>query len=67
MKAKGTNVPKAEDTFSTLREALEFRNKDRLQTLLQFLPSKGRCAGDKHLVVMADAEEQFRNTLRMLG
>src|SRR5215211_508986 len=58
-------MAKAKDTFSTLHEALEFRNNEHLQKLLALLPSKDRPTRKANLVGLIEKEMAGDNLRRL--
>lgn len=58
-------MPKADDTFFTLHEALEFRNNEHLQKLLQLLPTKEKATQKAKLVGLIEREMDGENLRRL--
>lgn len=54
-------MPKTNDTFFTLREALEFRNNEHLKKMLQLLPTKERPTQKAKLVGLFEREMEGEN------
>ena len=58
-------MAKANDTFSTLHEALEFRNNEHLHKLLALLPTKETATRKANLVGLIEREMEGDNLRRL--
>src|SRR4029453_15307379 len=58
-------MAKANDTFSTLHEALEFRNNEHLQKLLALLPTRETATRKANLVGLIEREREGENLRRL--